>query len=369
VADPSAPAEPDLVQSAPRRFVLVTGAGRSGTSTMSGGLNHLGIHSPRPSLGANASNPRGFFEPKWAIDFHRRILERAAIDTFDGRPDAVDRIQAVLGPEHEDEIVAWLTGELEQAPQIVVKDPRSSWMPLLWASAAARLDMSTGFVAMLRHPAEVVGSRATYYAKGDGQGVRRYQVMSVARWVNANLITERQTRGKTRMFVRYDDLIEDWRRVMGGLQRDFGLRFNADIESGSRHSVDDFIDPSLRRHQVHWADLEIPAHLRELADETWLLCSKLGDRRGSDEEARAGLDELSDRYRSLYDDAAAISHDVAAAEARVARKKAVRETRIKLKRQPSPPAPSVGPARPGILRGFGGLARRAAAKVAHRLRP
>ncbi len=366
MADPSAPAEPDLVQSVPRRFVLVTGAGRSGTSTMSGGLNHLGVHSPRPSLGANASNPRGFFEPKWAINFHRRILDRAAINTFDGRPDAVGRIQAVLSRKHEDEIVAWLSEELEHAPQIVVKDPRSSWMPLLWSAAAARLDMPTGFVAMLRHPAEVVGSRATYYAKGDGQGVRRYQVMSVARWVNANLITERQTRGRTRTFVRYDDLIEDWRRVMGVVQRDFDLRFNGDITSGARHSVDAFIDPSLRRHRVTWADLDVPAHLREIADETWRLCSRLGDSRGSDEEAQAGLDELSDRYRSLYDDAAAISHDAAAADGRLARKKAVRETRAKPKMQ-APPTTSGVPI-PGAIHLVADRLRRATSTLRRRVR-
>lgn len=339
MSDPPAPTEPDLVQSAPRRFVLLTGAGRSGTSTMSGGLNYLGLHSPRPSLGANASNPRGFFEPKWAIDFHRRILERAAVDTFDARPDAVDRVQAVLRTKHEDEIVAWLTEELRRAPQIVVKDPRSSWMPLLWESAAARVDTPTAFVAMLRHPAEVVGSRATYYAKGDGQGVRRYQVTSVARWVNANLITERQTRGRTRAFVRYDDLLDDWRQVMKGIRQDFDLRFNTDVETGARHEVDDFVDPSLRRHRVTWGDLDVPVPLREIAEDTWRLCSRLGDRHGSDEEAQAGLDELSDRYRSLYEDAAAIAHDVAAADVRAARKKAVRETTQTSETQPPPTTP------------------------------
>ena len=69
-----------------KKLVLITGTGRSGTSTMSGTLHHLGLYVPGPYLGANKSNPKGFFESKWAIAFHRRITTAARIDFFDGRP-------------------------------------------------------------------------------------------------------------------------------------------------------------------------------------------------------------------------------------------------------------------------------------------
>ncbi|MEJ7689976.1 MAG: hypothetical protein WKF76_05825 [Nocardioidaceae bacterium] len=116
----------------------------------------------------------------------------------------------------------------------MVKDPRSTWMPPLWESAASRLDMPTSFVTMLRHPAEVIGSRSTYYAKGDERSVRQFQVTSIARWVNANLLAERQTRGKTRAFVRYDDLIDElaWRWCSGLQAGARPARYNADLESG-----------------------------------------------------------------------------------------------------------------------------------------
>jgi len=85
--------ESDLVMAAPPRFVLVTGTGRSGTSTVAGSLNLLGLHLPRPVLRTNDSNPRGFYESKWAIDFHRTIMGRAGIDTFDARPQALDHVR------------------------------------------------------------------------------------------------------------------------------------------------------------------------------------------------------------------------------------------------------------------------------------
>ena len=57
--------------------MLVTGAGRSGTSTAAGALHMLGFHLPRPVLHANESNPKGFFESRWPVRFHRRLMERA----------------------------------------------------------------------------------------------------------------------------------------------------------------------------------------------------------------------------------------------------------------------------------------------------
>ena len=64
---------------------------------------------------------------------------------------------------------------------------------------------------MLRPPAEVVGSKRTYYNNllQDGHGV--------AAWVNMLLNTERATRGAARTFVRYHDLLDDWEAVTGAI--------------------------------------------------------------------------------------------------------------------------------------------------------
>ncbi len=54
-------------------LVLVTGVGRSGTSSMAGLLDQLGLYVPGPYLSANASNPKGFFESRWSVKFHNQI--------------------------------------------------------------------------------------------------------------------------------------------------------------------------------------------------------------------------------------------------------------------------------------------------------
>lgn len=358
--------EPDLVMTAPPRFVLVTGTGRSGTSTVAGSLNLLGLHLPRPVLRTNDSNPRGFYESKWAITFHRKIMDRAGIDTFDARPEAWDHVRAVLQPNDRRVLEDWLRREATHAPQTVVKDPRSAWMPGLWADAAADVGLTTGYVAMLRHPAEVIGSRSTYYAKGDEAGIRRYRVMSVARWVNATLITERQTRHAPRAFVRYYDLIDDWRTTLAAVGKDLDLTFNTEISSGEPHAVDEFIDPSLRRHQVTWDELDVPAQLRQIAEETWQAACVLADHHGYDDEAESRLDDLTARYATLFRDAAAITHDVMAAAVRVTRKKVARETRVKLRKEAAGQDPE--PSSSGGPSGIGSFARRAISGGVRRVR-
>jgi hypothetical protein len=294
-------------------LVLITGTGRSGTSTMSGTLHHLGLHVPGPYLGANESNPKGFFESKWAVGFHKDLTKAARIHEFDSRPGAFERVQSAITPQVRDRLVEFLAeqaGQAGQSDQVVVKDPRSVWTQRLWADAAREAGLELRCISMLRHPAEVVGSRSTYYANSADEAARsRYETFNVARWVNNSIISERETRGLARAFVRYTDLLDDWRPVLATLAEDLGLHYDVDVTSREAAAVDDFIDPDLRRHRVTWDELQVPAELRDVAQRTWDALEVLADHHGVDEAASADLDELGARYRRIFEQASAISHD------------------------------------------------------------
>ena len=72
----------------PRKVLFVAGAGRSGTSTMAGLMQILGLHVPQPEVAADESNPKGFGEPQWVVDNHDRLLREAGVQVQDARPDA-----------------------------------------------------------------------------------------------------------------------------------------------------------------------------------------------------------------------------------------------------------------------------------------
>ena len=66
--------------------MVVAGSGRSGTSLFSGVLQRLGYHVPQPEVPADPTNPRGFAESQWVVDFHTRLLRAAGVQVSDARP-------------------------------------------------------------------------------------------------------------------------------------------------------------------------------------------------------------------------------------------------------------------------------------------
>ena len=72
-AQPKAPAAVET-PSKGRTLMLVVGSGRSGTSLFTGIMQRLGFHVPQPEVTADSTNPRGFAEPKWVVDFHTALL-------------------------------------------------------------------------------------------------------------------------------------------------------------------------------------------------------------------------------------------------------------------------------------------------------
>lgn len=321
-------------------LVLITGTGRSGTSTMSGTLHHLGLHVPGPYLGANDSNPKGFFESKWAVAFHKDITKSAGINDFDSRPAAFERAQEAITSPLRERLVEFLEQQADEGDQLVVKDPRSVWTQSLWREAAEQVGMEVRYISMLRHPAEVVGSRTTYYAKtGDEDQRRSYETFNVARWINNSVISERETRGRPRAFVRYPDLLENWRPVLVALGHDLGLRYDADLSSDEPNPVDEFIDPDLRRHRVTWDELEIPAELQSVAQVIWDNLGVLADAHGEDASASADIDEQGARYARIFAEATAISHDAMEEAKGEARRAGARSARERLARRAKAPAP------------------------------
>ena len=188
-------------------LVLVVGVGRSGTSLLTGILGGLGFHVPQPEVSADATNPRGFSEPRWVVDFHTRMLRRHRVTVNDSRPQAWDiTFAATEDLTARVALREWLAAELRAGHPIVVKDPRTVWFLPLWVLAAGDLGVETTFVTMLRHPAEVLKSAVTSYGTWQSEASR------AAAWLNVALETELVTRGHRRAVVRYDDLLADWRR-------------------------------------------------------------------------------------------------------------------------------------------------------------
>jgi hypothetical protein len=303
------PSDPDA-HLYPRKVLFVAGAGRSGTSTMAGLAQLLGLHVPQPEVPPDASNPRGFSESQWTVDEHDRLLREAVVQVSDSRPEAWFETGRVSTREPERiRFAAWLEEHLQVSSELVVKDPRLSWFLGLWRVAALRVGATPVFATMLRPPAEVVGSKQTYYANRLGSA------HLAASWLNMLLHTERATRealggtveGSARAFVRYGDLLDDWVRTTMGVAETLQLQHVLHADSEAIRDGHRFVDPGLRRMTQTLDDLALPPRLHELVDHTWTELNRLADPGGDVPEVHRALDELREAYVDLYEESAAIS--------------------------------------------------------------
>ena len=308
----------------PRTLVLVAGSGRSGTSLLSGILQRVGLHVPQPEVAADDSNPKGFAESQWVVDFHDGLLRRAGVQVADGRPAAwAATARTALQPEAERDLGAWLEAQLEAHHGLVVKDPRLSWFLPLWRRCGAAAGARACFVTMLRHPAAVVDSKQRWYGGRQGEPAR------AAGWLNQTLYTERATRGAARAFVRYEDLLEDWPRQLGRVAEALDLAEVRDASAMAIRQVHGFVDAGLSRSRSSWDGLRVPVALQEQADATWEVLSALAaDTAPADATAR--LDVIRERYAAYYADAEAVAASSIAAASRAERRAA----------QPALPAPA-----------------------------
>jgi len=303
------------VQTEDRCLVLVTGAGRSGTSTIAGVLDRLGFRVPQPVLKENESNPRGFYESWWPVRFHNSLMKQANISPTDGRPVAPELMTGVLNEKVRAELTNWLAEQFDDSSLVMVKDPRASWAPLLWIEAAQSVGAEIGFVTMLRHPAEVIGSRQTYYAADQPPRLMRtFAIRHLCGWVNQNLTLERLNRERRRAFIRYTDLVSNWRPEVARMLTELDL---TEIWTGKCEAqIDDFIEPSLRRHDPDWGRFDLPKTLIDMADRTWLALSTLAEQGGQDAAAKRSLDEIANQYAQMHADASAIALDISESMAR-----------------------------------------------------
>ena len=297
---PAPPAQrPSIEAMTPPRIVLVAGTGRSGTSTLAGILRRLGLHVPQPEVPPDASNPKGFGEPRWVVDFHDELLDRARVQVSDARPDArLGAARAAADPAVRRRLGAWLGPQLDRGRQVLVKDPRLLWFVPLWCDAARDAGVEPAFVTMLRPPAEVIGSKRTQYNRGlaDPHGA--------AAWLNLTLGTERATRGAERAYVHYHRLLADWETQADELATRLRLEVSGDVRV--RSEVAEFVDPGLRRVRAGADELDLPDRLETLVRDTWTAMEELATDPDA-VRAQERLDAVDADYTAYYAESESIA--------------------------------------------------------------
>ena len=271
----------------------MAGSGRSGTSLVTGLVARLGFAIPLPEVMADASNPKGFGEPRWAVDFHGQLLKRLAVAPEDGRPEAWELAgQASELPAVRRRLSRWLAAQLDGSERVVVKDPRLTWFVGLWSSVAQELGCDVSVLTMLRHPAESVRSRELAYGAGSSPTTR------TASWLNMMLGLEVGVRGQQRAVVSYDALLTDWQDALRAAEPGLGMELVTGRSEQELENAGALVDTSLRRAESDWSGLELPAPVQLLAERSYTALGGLVAGRPAPPEG--SLDALREEYAALY---------------------------------------------------------------------
>jgi hypothetical protein len=292
----------DTAQPTTKRLVLVAGVGRSGTSLFTSILGKAGFHVPQPEVVADSTNPKGFGEPQWVVDFHGRQLRSRRVSVWDSRPSAfADTSGAADDPKTLAEVQRWLEVQFVGRDAVVIKDPRLGWFLPLWEKAADGIGVDVSVASLLRHPAEAVSSAMKWY--GDWQTPTSRTVS----WLNIMLETEFATRDRNRVFVRYDDLLADWQGQIGRTAEALDIPDLGRLDPATIASIDTFVDPSLHRQKVSFGDIGVPAQVETMTEEVWAEFVGLSVDGGDDVALQSSLDRSRERYQAFYAEIEAIA--------------------------------------------------------------
>ena len=308
---------------ATRQILVVAGSGRSGTSLFAGLTGRLGFHIPKPEVSANRSNPRGFGEPRWAVDFHNELLKRVDVVVEDGRPEAWDlTAKLVEKPEVVTALSDWLEQQFGEADRLVVKDPRLAWFFEVYRVAATRLGADLRVATMLRDPAEVMRSREVAYGTRTGNTTR------IVGWMNMMLGIEARTRDLPRATLSYPDLLTDWKSAIGQADESLGLGLVGGATEAAVAEADALVDPGLRRSIIDWDELGLPPRTHDLASRVYETYGHLvGTMPNAQGEVRAELDALGAEFVDFYDECFDVARTRTGATVRRERRRAVRRVR------------------------------------------
>lgn len=243
-----------------QKAVIILGMHRSGTSALARLVNLLGAELGTSFLQPNPANPTGYWEHLQIYDTHEHMLNSMgrvwhSIFPFpEGwwfTPDILSYQQRLIDIIRNDFVSSELWG---------LKDPRLCRLMPLWHSVLSEVGCKPYFVYVIRNPMEVAES----LRRRDGFSWDKCLIL----WLLHVLESERECRGYPRVFVTYDQLLEDWRATARRISEGLGLEWpksTSDVEG----EVSAFLNTDLRHHHRMTAFTTDGSILTELAAEAY----------------------------------------------------------------------------------------------------
>lgn len=255
--------------------LLVAGMHRSGTSAITRILNLRGAEIGNNLLPPRADNPSGYWEDRSIVRCNDELLQAFDLTWRDPWPLPDNWEDGDNVVNWRKRLTAFLRQSFDDAPLILIKDPRLSRLLPAWKQVLAQMGVNPCLIVCVRNPLEVADSlciRASITRE-----------MSLALWLVHTLEVERNSRTLPRLFVRYDDVLGNWRGVVQHIQDVFRIEWPRSATTFSGE-VDAYLDASLRHHNAQAGGGEDLSEIGVLAKRGYALACLAAS--GEDSEER-----------------------------------------------------------------------------------
>lgn len=220
-------------------FLVVLGCHRSGTSALTGLISALGFQAGKSLMHANQFNERGYFEDLGVGSHNEALLESLGRSWKDERPLPIGWELSEVGLASSESLSQTLRSGFDLDKPSILKDPRVCRLLPLYEKTFSLCGITPKYIFSLRSPHAVVAS----LNRRDGIANSRAALLYLAYLMEA----ERLTRGKQRIFVRYEDLLDDWRAVVKIVAQDLQIPMlvPSALSDDAQVRADHFLTPDL----------------------------------------------------------------------------------------------------------------------------
>jgi hypothetical protein len=286
--------------SAPRRCIIVAGMHRSGTSAVARVVNLLGADIARELMPVRFDNDQGFWESLAVAKIHDLLLHLLGSAWHDPFPLPDRWIEADATQQAKRALAEEVRKDFVDSRLFVVKDPRITRLLPIWLEILDQLAIEPIVVIPVRNPLEVAASLESRDQLSTARSLLMY--------VRGYLEVELQSRGRRRLFVRYDQLLDDWRPFATRLADVAGSQM-AVPSPDQAAEIGGFLRFALRHHRYSRADL---AAARDVAAMVVEMFDRMRETADSGDET--ALRRSFDRLRETTAEATRLFQGLVAAE-------------------------------------------------------
>ncbi len=286
----------DAAANNPWVMVTILGVGRSGTSAITRGMQAIGIDLGDNLRPGSGKNPTGFFEDNDFLKISRRLKRTLGVRADSVRLIDEREYDLPVIRQIEDDCVAMIKRRFSNSPIWGYKYARTSRFLPFFERVFERCGVEARYVYAVRNPLSVAKSRARLEPQ------RGTQEQSDLEWLtNVVPYFERAARGKTCVFVDYDNVMADPANELERMARGLGLPVTDKVREEIRIYKDEYLKPGIRHSRFAIEDLDKSPNLNVLARDAhrWLWKLATDQIRFDDEELWKDWRRIAARLEDL----------------------------------------------------------------------